>query len=163
MDLRAFKALPEADREILKNEPHYQAFRQVLAVILHRSSEYYVRESDIHVSVVCDEEEKYSVECLKIYTKLRLSYPDLRRTFVSIGFGDDKYYSQLQAADFIASVARQAAAHRFHGKAFDMNRLYDLFNDPRPEEAPVFGKFMDAKVLSELAHADREARKKRKI
>jgi hypothetical protein len=166
IDCRAFRSLPEADRQILKAEPHYWAFRMALLLIRQYAEHIHSVDPDIHIALCCDEEERYSVECLKLFTNVRRTFPELRERFVSIAFADDKYFPQLQAADLIASLARQEADRQFHQKPFDMKPLYDLLvvsnpNAPR-RLAPVAFKFMDRDLLMGAAKAEREGRKNEK-
>jgi hypothetical protein len=97
---------------------------------------------------------------------IRRIFPELRKRFVSLGFGDDKYFAQLHAADLIASLARQDAQREYHRKPFDMKPLYDLFCDgDNPKLAPVAFKvefkFIDGALLCESAKAQRAEREER--
>jgi hypothetical protein len=86
----------------------------------------------------------------------------MRKRFVSIAFGDDKAFFQLQAADLLASLARQESAQRFHSAAFDMKPLYDLMFTDDSQLTPIASKFMDGTLLSGAARAAREERKTKK-
>jgi hypothetical protein len=164
IDCRAFRNLPESDRAILKGEPHYWAFRMALLLIKQYAEHIYQFDPDIKVALCCDEEERYSVECLKLFINIRRTIPEMRERFTSIAFADDRYFPQLQAADIIASLARQEADRRFHNKPFDMKGMYDLLAEPNPAAmlAPVGFKFMDGDLLSGAARAEREGRSARK-
>jgi hypothetical protein len=162
IDCKAYKQLPEADRAVLRQEPHYWAFQQALVIIKHYAEVGFNSHApDIQISLSCDEEEKTAIECLKIFINLRMRYPELRERFVGFGIADDKYFPQLQAADFLASLARQAAAQRFHNTPFDMNPLYELLTSPAPKMTPVVSLFMERDLLIGLAKAERQGRKKR--
>jgi len=162
IDCDAYKRLPEADRVILGPEPHYWAFQQALLIIKHYAEVGFNSHApDIQIALSCDEEEKTAIECLKMFINLRMRYPELRQRFVGFGIADDKYFSQLQAADFLASLARQAAAQRFHNAPFDMKPLHELLTNQAPNMTPVVSKFMDRDLLIGLAKAERQGRKKR--
>jgi hypothetical protein len=158
IDCQAFSQLSEADRAILKHEPHYWAFQQALLLIRQYAANLFQIEPDIRVALCCDEEERYSVECLKLFTNIRRTYPQIRDQFVSIGFADDRFFPQLQAADLTASVARQEAGHVFHGKPFDMRPMYELLCANHPGLAPVAFRFMDGNLLAGVARAETEGR-----
>jgi len=135
IDCRAFRGLPDADRQILKGEPHYWAFRMALLLIRQYAEHIYSQvDPDIQIALCCDEEERYSVECLKLFINIKREFPEMRARFPSIGFADDKHFPQLQAADLIASLARQEADRKFHSKPFDMKPLYDLMVTPNPKD-----------------------------
>jgi hypothetical protein len=121
IDCRAFRNLPESDRVILNNDPHYCAFQQALAYIKRCAEErFQFVDPDIELGLCCDEEERTSIDCLKLFISIRRNFPDVRNRFVSIAFADDRFFPQIQAADLLASVARQQAAYQFHGAPFDM-------------------------------------------
>lgn len=159
VDCTAFEALTGDDRALLGRDPHHMAFLQVMVLILHRSREHFPGEQDIHVAVAFDNEDKYSADLLKIFVKLRRDYADFKNFFVSIAFGDDKYYPHLQAADMMAAIARQKAAQLFHGKPFDLHGLYDVLQSDRDGAAPVYGRFIDSDLLLQCVQAERNARK----
>jgi hypothetical protein len=162
LDCIAYRNLSEADRNVL-GEPHYWAFRQAFLLIKQWAEHRYVKfMPDVQVSMCCDQEERYSVECLKLFIKLRKEQPEMRKRFVSIAFGDDKAFFQLQAADLLASLARQESAQRFHSAAFDMKPLYDLMFTDDSQLTPIASKFMDGTLLSGAARAAREERKTKK-
>lgn len=161
IDCRAFKALPREDRAMLKEEPHYLAFRMALLIILQHAEYLFQGDDDIRIALSCDEEERTSFECLRIFIDLRRRFPLFRKRFVSLEFADDTMIEPLQAADFIASIARLESAHKFHGKPFDMRGLYDLLCVTE-QDRPIGSKFMGAEVLSGYVNAEREDRKKKK-
>jgi hypothetical protein len=162
IDCKAYRQLPESDRAVLGPEPHYWAFQQALVIIKHYAEiGFQSHAPDIQVALCCDEEEKTAIECLKIFINLRMRYPELRDRFVSFGIADDKYFPQLQAADFLASLARQAASQRFHGSPFDMKPLHELLTNAAPERTPVVSLFMGRELLTGLAKAERQGRNKR--
>jgi hypothetical protein len=155
VDCRAFRALPEQDRLTLKN-PHYWAFQYAILIIQRCARERYPNETDIKFVLCCDEEESYAEACLKMFINLRMRFPEMRRTFVSFGIGDDKCFFQLQAADLIASLVRREADRKFYDAPFDMKPLYDLMlAKDDPLLAPVVVMPMDGALLSGAAQAER--------
>lgn len=166
IDCRAFRSLPESDQAILGHDPHYWAFQQALLCIKRCAEERFQNlDPDIQVGLCCDEEEKTSIDCLRLFINIRRTYPELRKRFVSIGFADDKFFPQIQAADLIASVARQQAEHQFHGTPFDMEKLYEMFATPTYHPgvapAPVVFNFMGSPLIAGIAKAEREGRKRK--
>jgi hypothetical protein len=85
--------------------------------------------------------------------------------FVSIGFADDHFFSQLQMADFLASIMRTEAEHRFFGTPFDMRQMYDLFAEPSTTNG-LTTSFLGSEVLKTLvldrrSHMEQKRRRKR--
>jgi len=161
IDCRAFRNLPESDRHLLKDDPHYWAFQQALLYIKRCAEDRFQNiDPDIQLGLCCDEEERTSVDCLKLFINIRRTYPEMRKRFVSIGFADDKYFPQIQAADLLSSVARQQAGQQFHGAPFDMRKMYQMFSAPSTGStpAPVVFNFMDGALLAGIAKAERERR-----
>ena len=70
----------------------------------------YVAQTDSQTAVICDDEDRYSIECYKLFSKLRRNDQSVRKRIISFGFGDDEYFVQLQAADLFAYVSRAEAA-----------------------------------------------------
>lgn len=145
VDARAFRALPEKDRKRL-GDPQHVAFRCVIGEIGAHL------DANDTVSLTCDDEEKYSVECYKIYTGIRKEDHRIRRRFISVGFGDDFHFPQLQAADLFAGLLRRAGEARFLKKSFPMQPLFDgLLNTPATSRLKVRAHFYAADELRELA------------
>jgi len=80
--------------------------------MVHRGAEarYPNQLPDLKIALYCDEEEAFAIGCIKLFVNIRRIFRELRKRFVSLGFGGDKYFAQLQAADLIASLARQEAS-----------------------------------------------------
>jgi len=94
VDAIAFKMLNSEVQKILGKDPHYMSFSRALISVL----DYFQNDN---VAVVCDDEEKYSVECYKIYTKMRVQEKTLRDRLTAISFGEDRHHQMLQAADML--------------------------------------------------------------
>jgi hypothetical protein len=84
--------------------------------MVHRAAEarYSNQLPELKIAPYCDEEEAFAIGCIKLFVNIRRTFPELRKRFVSLGLGDDKYFAQLQAADLIASLAGQEAQRKYH-------------------------------------------------
>jgi hypothetical protein len=122
LDVAAFNELGSAQRRKLENDPHLLVFKS--AVVDLRE---YVAQTQSTVGMICDDEERYSIECYRLFSKLRTQDPSIRKTIVSFGFADDEYFTQLQAADLLAYVSRCEAAQRFTGRDFEAQETYREF------------------------------------
>jgi hypothetical protein len=144
VDASAFRSLDDRRRRTLK-DPQYVAFRCVLGEMGAHVS------NDDAVSLMCDDEEHYSVECYKIFTGIRKADHRVRRHFISIGFGDDYHFPQLQAADLFARLLRLDAERKFAGKANHFQAVFDNLMTQKPtSKLQIIGKFCDGSVLREL-------------
>jgi hypothetical protein len=160
IDCAAFRSLPEADRNILE-DPHLWAFRYALLVIAKCARQRFPNETNIKIALNCDDEEANSVKCLKLYTNLRMRYPEIKRDYISIGFGDDKSFFQLQAADMLASLVRQEVELQVNQRPFDMRPMYQAACEEDSSLCSVFTTPMDAAFLSGIAKAERQSKHNR--
>jgi hypothetical protein len=122
IDVKGFKALPSHIRQ-KAGDPYFLAFNRAM----YETVEFLKTTSDPRIGITCDDEEKYAVECYKLFTKARRENPQLRKVLTSICFGDDQHYLQLQAADLLAYVVRSCAAQRFHGEPSECGDLFAKF------------------------------------
>jgi hypothetical protein len=158
LDCEAFKAFPEKERTLLgAGDPTYFAFLQAVLVIEKHIGQV-VPDPEPRISIVCDENHKYAQQYLEAFHRARQILPHLRKTIVSIGFADDKFFEQLQVADFLASIMRQEAEHRFYGRPFALRRMYDIFTEPSINNIGAIA-FLDKTVLAGLI----QVRKRRSI
>lgn len=148
VDARAFRELNSTEQELLRH-PHYLAFRLALLDLY----EYINGRANDQMAITCDDEEMYSTEVYKIFTRLRTEEPKMRERFISISFADDRFFPQLQAADLFASIARQRAAHEFHGVPFEYEEISREFMLKTPEDRirRIRGHFLNKDNLQKLA------------
>ena len=145
IDARAFRALDKSRRDRLC-DPHHSAFRFVLGTLKDELSR------DDQASLICDDEEKYSVECYKIYTRIRSGDHGIRRAFISIGFADDYHFPQLQAADLFAGLSRLEAERRFLNQTHVIQPVFDHLLKPSPHSRlRAAGYFCGEAELLELS------------
>jgi len=155
MDCSAFKSLSEEERLLFHDDPTYLTFVQALFAI-QKVLGNISPDPHTHVSLVCDDTHKYAVEYLAAFHRVKQIHPEFRGLFVSIGFADDNYIEQLQVADFLASIMRKEAEHKFFGSPFDMRELYEIFTKPSDDYilAPCF---IGGEFLGELVEARKQA------
>ena len=128
LDYSAFKDLSQSDRNLFHDDPTYLTFLQAIIAVEHVLGQRF-SDPDCHVSIVCDDNQKYAAEYLEAFHRVRQLHPEFKKTFVSIGFADDKCFRQLQMADFLAGVVRREADHLFYNTPFDLRELYLRFSD----------------------------------
>jgi hypothetical protein len=125
LDVAAFKGLTGEQQKYL-GDPHHLVFHTVLGQLLkHVESQ----EGD-RFALICDDEERYSVECYKLYTRLKRTDPLAKDRLVSISFADDQHFPQLQAADLLAGLSRLEAAKRFLGEQYASEEAFALMSTP---------------------------------
>jgi hypothetical protein len=89
------------------------------------------------VSIIVDDDEKYSIECYRLLQQLRVTFPRIRNRIVAMAFGNDKAYPGLQMADMMAYYAR-----------------VQMTNRPKNEELSPFHSYIQVtkKLTKELLH-----------
>ena len=117
VDVKAFESLSSEPRRVLGKNPHYMAFSRVLGEI----KKHY--RGELKIALVCDDEEAYSMECYRLYRKLKAQDAEARKPFTSIAFGDDADHTQLQAADMLASLTRLEAARQINQAPYEYQAL----------------------------------------
>lgn len=79
-----------------------------------------------HVHLIYDLSEEYSIECVRLFNRMRAMTGAFRTLFSSLSFADDTEFAPLQAADMLAYVSRQMAfAH--HAKPI-VKRLNEILS-----------------------------------
>ena len=147
VDVSGFKDLKSHQQEKLR-DPHYVAF--VLAMMELAE---HIRPLDDEIALACDDEEQFSVECYKHYTRIRKDNAEMRRKFICISFADDDYFPQLQAADLYAGISRLEAKKEFLGEEHAFGGVVSEFklHDPSDRMGSITGRFMDSKQLADFA------------
>lgn len=163
VDVAGYRSLPEHYKnEIGGDDPYFWAFSSAMAGTLAAINAI----PGSKVNVVCDDEEKYFIQCYKLLTRFKLREPILKDKFVSISAADDREFPQLQAADLLAYIARCEAGRKFLDKDYDFTELFDEFNRPaQPGEKLVFingGLFWSKENLTEYVARNLAKRKKSK-
>jgi len=91
-----------------KNDLFYVAFERGLMSMLTST---FVQPND-QFTIICDDSDEYSVECLRSYRNLIKRMPNLRGRVSGICFLDDAMYPPLQFADLLAYCLRRQGAPR---------------------------------------------------
>jgi len=95
--------LDPVTKNLLKN-PLYAGFDGLLNRIIQRSLQ--ANTSNNQFNLVYDLSEEYSVQCLKLFLKMR-ARSAVKQFFPSLAFADDQEFPPLQAADMVAYCGRE--------------------------------------------------------
>lgn len=95
-----FSGLPLHARQLLKN-PQYCGFQACM-----HASVAFARNPNLKLALYCDSSEEYSVQCLKLYLKMRRLVAEFKDKCVSLTFSEDEHFPPLQAADMLAYCVR---------------------------------------------------------
>jgi hypothetical protein len=148
VDIGAFNSLSTHYHPRLGGEPYYLAFQKLLGELLRHYSQ---PAEDVRISLVCDEEQHYSIRCYDILARLRAKYKDYKRALVSISFADDEFFTVLQAADVFAYLTRREAQMHFAGgPSYEYGLLYHHLTsaNTRGNLAVLGGLYNEAKLRS---------------
>jgi len=146
VDARAFRSLTDKQQDKL-GDPQFVAFRLILGALAD-----HVHDDDT-ISIVLDDDDKPSVNCYKIFRTVRGENRRIKRKIISIGFGDDFYFPQIQAADLFAGLLRGAAEQEFMGKTFPFDSTFKSLLEQADPVARFEGEayFYNKSDLVELA------------
>jgi hypothetical protein len=120
--VEAFNAIPRALKKQLGGDPYHMAFR---SVVLHLLSYLHQGDPQNTLNITCDEEQSTNVDCLKWYLSLKGSDARARKHLSGFGVADDKYYPQLQAADFLAGLFRAEAEFKVLGTDYHFRSIFE--------------------------------------
>jgi hypothetical protein len=110
--VQAYQALPEHHKKVLGgDDPYYFAFSQAMGEVVG----YLNVIPGSTANIICDDEEKYFVECYKMMARYKRNNRLLRDKFVSLCAANDAAFPQLQAADVFAYIIREEAGRLFLG------------------------------------------------
>jgi hypothetical protein len=108
------------------------------------------RATDHRLSILCDWEDGFDELCCKLLRKLRVKNVANARAVDLIGFGDDRTYSELQAADLFAYLACKELQRAAERPEEDPDPLYTQLMSgvpvPSPSTAPL-GEMFDAETF----------------
>jgi hypothetical protein len=117
------------DRRQEWKDPFYAAFQHGMLALVGAA---HVGAVDT-VTLVCDDSEEYSSECLKMYRRLKKLNPGVTGRLVSVCFHDDSVYPPLQAADLFAFCYRKKAEGTLSGIWLEsLELLNDTFSVREP-------------------------------
>lgn len=103
-----FRSLPQLQQQRLRDLP-YAAFETLIAGIAELAKKSGPRD---RFHLVYDLSEEYSIECVKLFNRLRRMRGLNRDLFASLSFADDIDFPPLQAADMYAYCERQRAMEK---------------------------------------------------
>ena len=93
IDIKGFKNLPSHLQQQY-GDPYFIVFNTAMG----QTIKYLITEPDPRIGVTFDDEEKYAVQCYKLFTKARRENPQLRKVLTSICLGDDEHFLQLPSS-----------------------------------------------------------------
>jgi hypothetical protein len=152
-----FRALSEKEQRLLNNgDPTFFNFLQALAGV-HKGVKEVLNRGECVVSIVCDDHHQYASQYLSAWQRSRQIDAEYRKTFASIGFADDRFFDQLQMADFFAGIIRAEARHRFFSEPFDLRDAYlTLYTERRFTE--LIEGFLDGPSLKQLIETQKKSK-----
>lgn len=83
------------------------------------------------VSVVLDDDEKYSIDFYKLWRTERRSKKEMGTRIVSITSADDRFFAPLQAADMLAWLTNRYLCDRAAGKE-PSDHFFEILESPEP-------------------------------
>jgi hypothetical protein len=123
VSIQDFKTFPSNIQQNYNNDPHYMVFETCILGILGILGKFE------NFTLVCDDHERYAIECYKLLNKMKLRHVGLRKKLASICFADDKQHPPLQAADLWAYLNRQEMERRLNSKDDPVSPFYTALTD----------------------------------
>jgi Protein of unknown function (DUF3800) len=159
IDTKYYRSMKESfQRAIHKGkDPYFIAFQEVL-----RGCRWYAEKfathhnlgNNVRVGLVFDQDEGQSVECLKLFNRIKKEQEEFRRLLSGICFCARKTYEPLQASDFIAHQTKKEMERRNNNPSEPVSRWFTLLSSRNPADVPdgLFNaRIFDAEILDELA------------
>ncbi|MGD1018237.1 MAG: DUF3800 domain-containing protein [Verrucomicrobiia bacterium] len=135
-DAKYFRSLSTEDQEVLARDPHFFCFQRLMKRIVGQLLNWKYEAS---VSVWFDDHQKYSIECYKLWSALRVKHADMKSAIRSISFADDEYFYPLQGADILAWLS-----NRWLRDGRDLNKVSRHFREILNSSEKGYGfKFID--------------------
>jgi hypothetical protein len=147
-DVEGFKAITAAARMRIGNalDPYYTALIRAALEIAARAP-----ESD-DVEIVCDKDEQTQATALAHFEGIKNADDRVRDRIKSLRFADDENEPALQAADFVAFLARREARNRFFGETNAYDELYGHLLEIRGRsQMKWFAMYADKAVAARLS------------
>ena len=148
IEVKAFQSMSQAAQKQLGRNPQYAAFTRIVQEALKEEF-----SEDENLGIVCDDDEEVAVGIYKLYRKLKLAYPVMRKRVVSLSLADDEEFYALQGADMVASLIRLEARRQFLNETYAFQPLYNRLTsklETGPQAAVTIGMF-DAPRLKSLS------------
>lgn len=144
IDVKGFNAMSARAKQGLgsPDDPYYIAFARGLVALAD-----YVQDTDL-VSLVCDEDRETSRVAYQHYRGIQAAHDEIRKKVTSLTFADDEQFLPLQAADFVAYLARREARRKFYCNSSEFLVLYEYLLDvPKVCKMEWHYMFADEKTL----------------
>lgn len=84
-----------------------------------------------HISVIFDEDEKFSIRCYGLVSRIRKLRPEVKDLVIAISFCDDHYFSPLQAADVLANLSNRYWRNNMDEESPEPSPLLRLLITPK--------------------------------
>jgi hypothetical protein len=159
IDSKYYRSMPDDFKRELSpsGDPHFVAFQEVLFKAI-RTAQHTAKEhglgTNVKVSLIFDQDEGQSVECMKLLNKMKKQYPEIRERVTGICFCDRRNYHPLQAADFIAYQTKKEMERRMYRPQETPSKWFTMLSARNPLDIPdgLFNaRIFDAECLDELA------------
>jgi len=142
-----FRALPSHVQAMVRGDPFYLAFRTVVLRIMHHMISGAVNT----LNFTCDEDEETAIPCYQWYKQIKRQMPEVKSRLISFCVADDKYLSQLQAADLMAALTRCEAEKIMLGRDSEAHQLFEYLALPEANRKLMFeSMFLEATRLGDL-------------
>jgi hypothetical protein len=154
IDADHFRKMNDAFKHDAGDDPYYMAFLRLLGTVMKQSGHFVpMYPGPINLSLIIDDEEKYSIESYKLLNRIKLGRPDIKARVRAIGFVQDDDCPGVQAADMLAYGAREKL---ISGKA---SKFYSLLIENRGEpdilgSAELDAMYQEWRENKKAAHTD---------
>jgi hypothetical protein len=148
VDVGAYKQMShEAKRRLGgSDDPHYMAFMTAIMAPVKQL------HNDDRLSLVCDDDEATALNSYHFYRRIRKLSREAHTKLVAMSFAHDTEFPPLQAADFIAALARLQAIRMFFNRPYDYHPLFHyMIGNPTPHNALWALSFWGKDKLAGLA------------
>jgi hypothetical protein len=166
IDSKRYRSMDDGFKKAIhkSKDPHFIAFIEVLEQTIW-NVEKFAKEHGLGLNVkaglIFDQDERQSVECLRLLNQAKKQREDIRDRISGICFCDRRNYQPLQAADFIAYLTKKEMERRKGRPEEPVSKWFAMLSSQNRANIPdgLFNaRIFDAEVLDELA----EKVKKRK-
>jgi hypothetical protein len=108
LDAKHFRGMSQKFRNSVNPNAHYMVFRAAINMLLDavEREEEKGPAPNVVLSLICDQDQGTSSECLKWIAKLKKNDPRANRKIASICFANSRTHIPIQAADLLANTVR---------------------------------------------------------
>jgi hypothetical protein len=142
MDAKHYREMPpEAKKRI--DDPMLLCIQRALALLRKEMA----TEPAERLMVVIDEDRESSIKQYSNFHQLRKTHDDLRKFIGGIGFADDEWLVQLQAADILANLTTRWYQSKLAGAEVIPPHLSQILNPTEPGSVRYKDEFWNGRML----------------